>query len=90
MKKQIYTSTNEAFVTWLKQEREKKDLTLRQVAELIGRHHSVIGNIETQVRRMDVAEFYEYCEILGLEPRDCFQFIKAWKTKKKMSTGKLF
>ncbi|MCW8349208.1 hypothetical protein MD535_24795 [Vibrio sp. ZSDZ65] len=56
----------------------------------IGRHHSVIGSIETQVRRMDVSEFYEYCEILGLEPRDCFQFIKAWKTKKNMSTGKLF
>lgn len=81
MKKQIYTSTNEAFVAWLKQERRNKGLSLRQLADLIGRHHSIIGNIETQVRRMDVAEFYEYCEKLGLNPEDCFRFIKATKKK---------
>jgi len=82
MKKQIYTKTNEAFVCWLKQQRESKGLTLRQVSEIIGRHHSIIGNIETQVRRMDVAEFYEYCELLELNPHDCFDFIASNKIDK--------
>lgn len=76
MKKQLYSATNEAFVSWLKMEREKKGLSLRQVGNLIGRHHSIIGNVETQVRRMDVAEFFEYCEQLGLNPDDCFKYIK--------------
>ncbi|MFK3978593.1 helix-turn-helix domain-containing protein [Shewanella vesiculosa] len=81
MKKQLYSATNEAFVSWLKKEREKKGLSLRQVGELIGRHHSIIGNIETQVRRMDVAEFYEYCEQLNLDPHDCFNYIRSSKEK---------
>lgn len=79
MKKQIYSETNEAFVEWLKLEREKKGLSLREVGKLIGRHHSIIGNVETQVRRMDVAEFIEYCDLLGLNPQDCFDSIKKKK-----------
>lgn len=82
MKKQIYTQTNESFVEWLKIERKKKNLTLRQVAEKIGRHHSIIGNIENQNRRMDVAEFYEYCKLLGLDPCECFEYIKAREDSK--------
>jgi len=83
MQKQLYTSTNEALIEWLKQERKKKGLSLRQVGELIGRHHSIVGNIETQVRRMDVPEFYEYCRLLELNPHDCFDFIE-----KKLSHSK--
>lgn len=77
MKKQIYTQTNEAFVEWLKNERNNKGLTLRQVGEIIGRHHSIVGNIENQIRRMDVAEFYEYCKLLDLDPCECFEYIKT-------------
>jgi len=79
MKKQIYSETNEAFVEWLKLEREKKGLSLREVGKLIGRHHSIIGNVETQVRRMDVAEFIEYCDLLDLNPQDCFDYVKKKK-----------
>ena len=81
MKKQLYSATNEAFVSWLKKEREKKGLSLRQVGELFGRHHSFIGNFETPVGRMDVAEFYEYCEQLNLDPHDCFNYIRSSKEK---------
>ena len=79
MKKQIYTLTNEAFVEWLKSQRESKGLTVRQVGEIIERDFSIISKIETQVRRMDVAEFYVYCELLELDPHDCFRFIKSKK-----------
>jgi transcriptional regulator with XRE-family HTH domain len=79
MKKQIYTLTNKAFVEWLKSQRESKGLTVRQVGEIIERDFSIISKVETQVRRMDVAEFYEYCELLELDPHDCFRFIKEKK-----------
>lgn len=75
MKKQLYSSTNDAFVTWLKAQRQAKGLTVRQVGDLIGRDFSIVTKIETQVRRMDVAEFFEYCEALELDPKDCFEYI---------------
>ena len=77
MKKQIYSPTNQAFVEWIKAQREAKKLTLRQVGEIIGRHHSIIGNVENQIRRMDVAEFYEYCKMLNLDPSECFEYIES-------------
>jgi hypothetical protein len=76
MKKSIYSDTNEIFVEWLKQAREDKNLSLRNVGEIIGRHHSIIGNVETKVRRMDVAEFIVYCEEIGLDPHDAIEYIQ--------------
>lgn len=87
MKKQIYSETNQAFVEWLKSERERKGLSLREVGKLVGRHHSIIGNVETQVRRMDVAEFVEYCELLGLTPQDCFDYIKRKKELSRLASN---
>lgn len=82
MEKQIYSETNEAFVEWLKQQRKDKGLSLRQVGEKINRHHSIIGNVERKVRRMDVAEFYEYCLELNLDPHDCIAYLEQAKKKK--------
>lgn len=76
MKKSIYSDTNEIFVEWLKQAREAKGLSLRKVGEIISRHHSIIGNVETKVRRMDVAEFIVYCEELDLNPHEAIDHIQ--------------
>lgn len=81
MKKQLYSATNEAFVKWLREQREAKGLSIRQVGDLIERDFSIVSKIETQVRRMDVAEFYEYCETLGLDPKECFDYIRKNKNK---------
>lgn len=81
MQKSIYTDTNESFVRWLKQAREDRGLSLRQVGEIIGRHHSIIGNVETKVRRMDVAEFIEYYLEIGLDPHDAIDHVIKQKQK---------
>lgn len=83
MQKQLYSSTNQAFVSWLKQAREEKGLSLREVGQIIGRHHSIIGNVENMSRRMDVAEFFVYCEALELDPSDCIEHLKKLTSKKK-------
>ena len=87
MKKSIYSDTNEIFVEWLKKARQEKGVSLRKVGELIGRHHSLVGNVETQVRRMDVAEFIEYCTALELDPHDAIDFMLRQKELKKLSIG---
>jgi len=73
--KQLYSATNEAFITWLKEQRVVKGLTVRDVGALKGRYFPIVTMIETQVRRMDVAEFYEYCQALDLDPEACFDYI---------------
>ena len=81
MQKSIYSKTNELFARLLRNARESKGLSLRQAAELIGRHHSIIGNVETQVRRMDVVEFIEYCERLELDPHEAIDYLLENKSK---------
>lgn len=81
MQKQLYSPINEAFVSWLKNAREAKGLTLRDVGKLIGRHHSIIGNVENMSRRMDVAEFFVYCEALELDPNECIEALKKMSTR---------
>jgi hypothetical protein len=65
-----------AVYKWLQRARKNKKATLRNVGEIIGRHHSIIGNVETKVRRMDVAEFIVYCEEIGLDPHDDIEYIQ--------------
>ena len=50
----------------------RKDLHLsqRDLAEKLGVTYSVIGKIETGDRRLDVIEFYEYTQTLGLVPSE--------------------
>ncbi len=65
-----YTHDYTALRTWLKAQREAKGLTLRQAGECVGRHHSVIGKLEQDRRRIDIAEFVDYCLCLGLDPHE--------------------
>jgi hypothetical protein len=49
---------------------EAQGLSLRDVVARLGRHHSVIGKLEQDRRRIDVAEYVEYCLSLDLDPHD--------------------
>ena len=62
MDKTLYTAESLRLATWLKQQREAKGLTMRQLAEIIKEPHSYIGKIEQGLRRLDVVELVWYCE----------------------------
>lgn len=68
MKKAIYSQDGKILTEHLKQGRKKAGLTIRELAEKMGVHHSIIGKIETGERRLDVIEFIEYCNKLKLDP----------------------
>lgn len=59
----------------MKQEREASGLTIRDVAERLGRHHSVIGKMEQDRRRIDLLEFIDYCHVIGADPREGLDII---------------
>lgn len=68
MKSSTYSSEYRIIREWLKSKREEKGLSLRQVGELVGRHHSVIGKMEQDRRKIDLVEFVEYCKALEIDP----------------------
>ncbi len=55
---------------WLKAQREGQSLTLREVSERWGRHHSILGKIEQARRKIELVEFIELCEIINADPHE--------------------
>ena len=43
---------------------------MRDLAATMGVAHSFIGKVEQQERRLDVIEYLQYCEALGVSPLD--------------------
>lgn len=68
MKPSAYAKHYAALRAWLKVQRESQGLSLRDAAARVGRHHSVIGKLEQNRRRIDLVEYVEYCQALGLDP----------------------
>lgn len=65
----------------LRQKRDDKKLTMRNVATTLNKPHSLIGKTEKQSRRLDVGEFISYCDALGQNPKLVFgELVDAIKT----------
>lgn len=70
MKPSTYSPHYDKLRIWLKQKREERGLTLREASQLLGRHHSVIGKMEQDRRKIEILEFLLYCEVLGADPHE--------------------
>ena len=68
MIKSITSDKYALLISWLKEQRLAQDLTMRDMATLIDEPHQFIGKIETLERRLDVYEYVQYCQALGLDP----------------------
>jgi transcriptional regulator with XRE-family HTH domain len=78
MNKSIYTTESNKLGAWLRQQRESKGLTMRQVAEVIKEPHTFVGNIETGHRRLDVVEFVWYCKMMGFNALEGLNIIQEY------------
>lgn len=54
----------------MKQKREERGLSLRAASERIGRHHSVLGKMEQDRRKIEILEFITYCRGIGIDPHE--------------------
>lgn len=79
MQKSISSHRYSLFLDWLKVGRVDRGLTIRQLAELLDEHTSVIGKIETGQRRLDLYEYCQYCEVLGLDSAEGLVFLLGGK-----------
>jgi ribosome-binding protein aMBF1 (putative translation factor) len=77
MKTSLYSTHYDQLRKWLKVARESKGLTLRDVSQLTGQHHSIIGKIEQSRRKIDIIEFVEYCKILDVDPIEGVLLVKS-------------
>lgn len=70
MEKAIFSEDYKKLLAWLKAGRERRGLTIRQLADQVGESHAVVGKIETGERRLDVFEYVQLCQALGLKPAE--------------------
>jgi len=76
MTNSIYTNEMLALRSWLKQEREARNLSMRALAERMEKPHSFIQKVEQGERRLDVVEYVWYCHTLGIDPQIGVQLIQ--------------
>lgn len=75
MRKSIHSKESVALTKWLREQREHRCLTQRQLAKALKIHHSIVGKIETGERRLDVIELVTYCNTLGTDPHGALDSI---------------
>lgn len=68
MPKSIHKRRYRILANWLRASREAQGLTQRDLANLIGVHHSYIWKVEGCERRLDLLEYIEYCEAIPCDP----------------------
>ncbi|MFN3713666.1 MAG: helix-turn-helix domain-containing protein [Alcanivoracaceae bacterium] len=57
-------------LAWLKDQRQSKGMSMRELGDLLGVPHSFVQKVESGERRLDVVEYVWYCKALGISPMD--------------------
>lgn len=57
--------------------RHSAELSQRDLAEILGEHHSWVAKVELGERRVDVIEFARIARALGADPVDLFSQVAA-------------
>lgn len=64
-----------ALGNWLREQRNAKGLTMRDMAAISGLPHSYFGKIEQAIRGLDILEFLELCQWLEISSVDSLKLI---------------
>ena len=70
MEKTITSAKYERLRVWLRKERKSRNITMRTLGEKLGRPHQFVGKVESGERRLDVYEFVQYCQALGVSEQE--------------------
>jgi transcriptional regulator with XRE-family HTH domain len=75
MAKSIHKRRYKLLADWLKESRESKGLTQRELADRMHVHHSYVWKVESCERRLDLLEYVEYCEAIKCDPLEGFKLV---------------
>lgn len=70
MKPSAYTIDYEKLRSWMAKKRGEAGLSLRDAAKTMGRHHSVLGKMEQDRRKIEITEFINYCRSIDADPHE--------------------
>lgn len=76
MQKSITSNKYRKLISWLKTTRIDQGLSMRDLAELIDEPHQFIGKIESCERRLDIYEYFQYCQALNIDPSEGLSTLK--------------
>lgn len=83
MKPSPYSPQYDKLRSWMKKRREESGLSLRDAAKVMGRHHSVLGKMEQDRRKIEILEFVSYCKVIGADPHEGIDLlVKSLKLEK--------
>lgn len=68
MIKSTHSQQYQALISWLKEARIERGLTMRELAIKLEVSHSFVGKVEQYERRTDVVKYINYCSALELSP----------------------
>ena len=74
MTKSVFTGKHDRFREMLVDARKKSGLTQVHLAERLSRPQSFVSKVERGERRLDVVEFFEFAQAIGVDP---FAFLKS-------------
>lgn len=75
----INTAEMHALLSWLRSAREAQGLSMRDLANRLGKPHSYVQKVEQGERRLDVVEYVWYCNSLNVKPETGLEQIKNRK-----------
>lgn len=77
MAKTLGSERHKALIRLLIEAREKAGLTQTELAEKIGEYQSFVARLESGQRRVDVVEFLELAEVLGLDVNSAIKVVQS-------------
>ncbi len=80
MPRTLGSQRHEVLRKFIKEKREKADLTQHELARLIRRSQSYVATIETGQRRIDVVELVELAAALGFDPQAALRLVRSIKS----------
>jgi len=86
MLKSISSEKYRNLLKWLKDARCNQDLSMRDLGSLLNLPHSFVGKIETGERRLDVYEYVQYCQVLGISTEEGLEILKDKNVSKNTPT----
>ena len=66
----IHSREYRALIDWLVAQRKAKRIRTHELADLVGIERSIISKIENYVRRLDVAEYIQFCNAIDIDPTE--------------------
>ena len=81
MEKTLYSDNYTRLRLWLRDQRHKKNITMKELATRLDVIHSWVGKVELGERRLDIVEYIHYCNALDIDPSEGINLIQSEKKK---------